>query len=158
MAIGGGSQAGGSLSSDINVTPLVDVMLVVLIIFMLVTPMLQKGLGVDLPAARNVNAVSEDKGKILQVVLQEDGRIFLDTTPMDRATLVADLKARHEANPGLELQIKADRAVRYGDVKKIIQAGREAGFRGASLIAREIKPQPGAGEASPSTPAGQAGG
>ena len=157
MAIGSGPQAGSSLTSEINVTPLVDVMLVVLIIFMLVTPMLQKGLGVDLPSARNVKAVSEDKSKILQVVLQEDGRIFLDTTPMDRATLVADLKARHESNPGLELQIKADRAVRYGDVKKLIQAGREAGFRGASLIAREIKGQPGAGETAAPPPPGQGG-
>jgi biopolymer transport protein TolR len=141
MAGGSGPQTGSSLSSEINVTPLVDVMLVVLIIFMLVTPMLQKGVGVNLPAARNVNAVSEDKSQVLIVTLDDDGRTFLGDDLVDRATLVSDLKARHQQNPGLQLQIKADRAVRYGDVKIIIRAGREAGFRDASLIAREIKPE-----------------
>ncbi len=139
MDVRSGAQAGGSLNSDINVTPLVDVMLVVLIIFMLVTPMLQKGVGVDLPPARNVNAVSEDKSQVLMVVLQENGQMFLGTDPIGQASLVAALRTRYEANPGLQLQIKADRAVPYGDVKKIIRAGRDAGFRGASMIARELK-------------------
>jgi biopolymer transport protein ExbD len=152
---GHGSKAGQSLSSDINVTPLVDVMLVVLIIFMVVTPMLQKGVGVDLPQARNVQGVSEDKNLILMVVLQENGRLFLDADPIDGASLTATLQNRFAANPGLELQIKADRAVRYGDIKQILQAGRAAGFRGASLIAREIKPAGEAGSAAGSSPAGE---
>jgi biopolymer transport protein ExbD len=144
---GHGSQANRTLNCEINVTPLVDVMLVVLIIFMVVTPMLQKGIGVDLPRARNVAAVSEDKSQILVVVLQENERLFLDTDPIDRASLGTVLRMRYEANPGLQLQIKADRGVRYGDVKRILQAGREAGFRGAALIAREIKPELGADSA-----------
>jgi len=137
---GGSAQTNKSLNSDINVTPLVDVMLVVLIIFMLVTPMLQKGVGVDLPQARNLAAVSEDKNQILVVALQENGQLFLGSDPIDRGSLTGALRMRFEANPGLELQLKADRNVRYGDVKSVIKAGREAGFRGASLIAREIKP------------------
>ena len=136
----GGSQ---SLTSDINVTPLVDVMLVVLIIFMLVTPMLQKGVGVDLPSARNVAAVSEDKNQVLMVVLKENGQMFLGTDPINPANLVEALRSRYETNPGLQLQIKADRDVRYGEVKKIIRAGRDAGFHGTSLIAREIKTEQG---------------
>ncbi len=143
------AQANRPLNSDINVTPLVDVMLVVLIIFMLVTPMLQKGIGVDLPKARNVQGVSEDKSQILVVVLQDNERLFLDSDPIDRASLATVLRMRYEANPGLQLQIKADRGVRYGDVKRILQAGREAGFRGAAMIAREIKPEIGA-EGAPS--------
>jgi biopolymer transport protein TolR len=152
---GHGSKAGQSLSSEINVTPLVDVMLVVLIIFMVVTPMLQKGVGVDLPQARNVQGVSEDKNLILMVVLQENGRMFLDADPIDRASLKTTLQNRFAANPGLELQIKADRAVRYGDIKQILQAGRTAGFRGASLIAREIKPAGEAGSDAGPSPAGK---
>lgn len=150
-------RGGQSLSSEINVTPLVDVMLVVLIIFMVVTPMLQKGVGVDLPQARNVEAVSEDKNQILTVVLQGNGQLFIGTDPIGRADLSAALRARHDANPGVELQIKADRNVRYGQVKRILQLGREAGFRGASIIARELKPE-GEPDAAPGAgPAGQGG-
>ncbi len=144
-ARGKSRPAGLSLSSEINVTPLVDVMLVVLIIFMLVTPMLQKGVGVNLPQARNVGAVSEDKNQILVVVLQRTGQTYLGSDPIDRSSLPGVLKMRYEANPGLELQIKADRDVRYGDVKQVLQAGRDAGFTGISLIAREIKPAAGQG-------------
>ena len=132
-------KAEGALNSDINVTPLVDVMLVVLIIFMLVTPMLQKGVGVDLPQARNVQAVSEDKNQIVTVVLQQNGQLYLGTEAIDRGSLTGVLRMKCEANPALQLQVKADRSVRYGAVKRILQAGRDAGFRGASMISREIK-------------------
>jgi len=152
MEVKSGGQAGESLNSDINVTPLVDVMLVVLIIFMLVTPMLQKGVGVDLPKARHVLAVSEDKNQILMVVLKENGQMLLGTDAIDRASLGGALRLRLEANPGLQLQVKADRSIPYGDVKKIMQAGRGAGFRGAALIAEEIKD--GAGGAGSSSGSG----
>ena len=134
-----GNQSGPSLNSDINVTPLVDVMLVMLIIFMLVAPMLQKGVGVDLPKARNVQTVSEDKNQVLMVVLKENGELFLGSDRIDRASLPRALELRLAAHPALQLQVKADRNVHYGDVRKIIQAGREAGFRGAALVAEEIK-------------------
>jgi biopolymer transport protein ExbD len=152
---GGSSKVSKSLNSEINVTPLVDVMLVVLIIFMLVTPMLQKGVGVDLPKARNVTAVSEDKNQILTVVLQGNGNMFLGTDPIDRGSLADVLRMRYDANPTLELQVKADRQVRYGDVKQILQAGREAGFRGASMIAREIKQANGAAGAPEASAEGE---
>lgn len=148
-------KAEQALNSDINVTPLVDVMLVVLIIFMLVTPMLQKGVGVDLPQARNVNAVSEDQNQILTVVAQQGGQLYLGTDPIDRGSLIGAMRLRYEANPALQLQVKADRGVRYGDVKRILQAGRDAGFRGASLIAREIKTANGSAAAPGEGPAGQ---
>jgi biopolymer transport protein TolR len=147
------SQAGQSLNSEINVTPLVDVMLVVLIIFMVVTPMLQKGVGVDLPKARNVLGVSEDKNQILMVTLQESGRMFLGSDPISRSSLVSILRTRYQANPSLQLQIKADRDVRFGEVKQILQAGRDAGFRNADMIARELKPADGTEKSPASGPA-----
>jgi biopolymer transport protein ExbD len=137
---GNDRPTGQSLTSEINITPLVDVMLVVLIIFMVVTPLLQQGVGVDLPQARNVADASEDDSQTLTVVLQGNGRMFLGTDPIDPADLAAALRRRHLADPGRQLQVKADRHVHYGEIKEILQAGRAAGFRGASLIAREIKP------------------
>ncbi|MCK4304374.1 MAG: biopolymer transporter ExbD [Candidatus Eisenbacteria sp.] len=139
-ARGNNRPAGQSLNSEINITPLVDVMLVVLIIFIVVTPLLQQGVGVDLPQARNVEDASEDTGLTLTVVLQGNGRMFLGTDPIDQADLAGTLRMRHQADPGLQFQVKADRSVHYGEIKQILQAGRAAGFRGASLIAREIKP------------------
>jgi len=133
-----------SLKSDINVTPLVDVMLVMLIIFMLVTPMLQKGVGVSLPKARNVQGVSDSDNEVVTVVVTETGQLYLGSQPVERSRLVAALRLRYHENPALQLQIKADRDVHYGTVKKIVQAGREAGFRGAALIAQEIKDEAGA--------------
>jgi biopolymer transport protein TolR len=131
---------GQSLNSEINITPLVDVMLVVLIIFIVVTPMLQKGVGVDLPRARNVATVADDQNRILTVVLPGSGRMLLGNDPIERVDLPAALRMRHETDPGLQLQVKADRNVPYGEIKEILQAGRAAGFRGAALIAREIEP------------------
>jgi biopolymer transport protein ExbD len=138
-ARGNDGPAGQSLNSEINITPLVDVMLVVLIIFMVVTPLLQQGVGVDLPLARNVEDASEDKSQTLTVVLQGSGQMFLGTDPITLEDLAGALRRRHLADPGRPLQVKADRGVHYGEIKQILQAGRAAGFRGASLIAREIQ-------------------
>jgi biopolymer transport protein ExbD len=135
----------GSLKSDINVTPLVDVMLVMLIIFMLVTPMLQKGVAVSLPKARNIEGVSEDENQVVVVALRESGELYIGPDQIDKTRLTQVLKLKFEANPALQLQIKGDGNVRYGEVKKIIQAGREAGFGGAAMIAEEIKDQNGGG-------------
>ncbi len=130
---------GQSLNSEINVTPLVDVMLVVLIIFMVVAPMLQKGVGVDLPRARNVAAVADDQHRVVTLVWQGDGRMLLGADPIDRAELADALRRCRRLEPGLQLQIKADRGAPYGEIKQLLEAGRAAGFRGAALIAREIE-------------------
>ncbi len=129
----------GSLKSDINVTPLVDVMLVVLIIFMVVTPLLQKGVSVTLPQARNVSAVPENENQVATVVIKEDGQLYLGNAPVDETALLDGLKLKFASNPGLQFQIKADRDVHYGVVKRIVRLGREAGFSGAAMIAEEIK-------------------
>jgi biopolymer transport protein ExbD len=129
-----------SLNSEINITPLVDVMLVVLIIFMVVTPLLQQGVNVDLPPARNVADAPRDENRAITVVLQGSGRLFLGVTPIGPEELRAALRERRTADPGLHLHVKADRTLPFGEIKPILQAGRAAGFRGAALVAREIKP------------------
>ena len=130
---------GHSLKSDINVTPLVDVMLVLLIIFMLVTPMLQTGMSVTLPKARNVKAVSEDENKVVVLVLRQAGDLYLANNLIDSKQLVQELRIRHSANPHLQLQIKADQNVRFELIRALIEAGREAGFVEVSLIAEELR-------------------
>lgn len=150
METGGNDRrAGQSLNSEINITPLVDVMLVVLIIFIVVTPLLQQGVSVALPLARNVEDASSTTGQAVTVVLQGNGQLLLETDPIEWTDLPAELQARHWADPGREFQIKADRWVPYGEIKKILQAGREAGFRGAALIAQEMGAQRSANRSRP---------
>jgi biopolymer transport protein ExbD len=131
----------GSLRSDINVTPLVDVMLVLLIIFMLVTPLLQKGVGVTLPEARNVAAVSENEDEVLMVEVTAGGQMFVAKEAVGRTRLEEALKDRLRSNPSLLLQLRADRNTQFKHIRDIVRAGREAGFGGISLIADEIKDQ-----------------
>lgn len=139
-ARGNDRPTGQSLNSEINIAPLVDVMLVVLIIFIVVTPLLQRSVAVDLPHARNVADISEDPARALTVVLQGNGQVFLGSDPIARVELDDALWSRHLADPALQLQVKADHGVAYGEIKRILQAGRAAGFRGASLIARASQP------------------
>jgi len=135
--------SGGSLKSDINVTPLVDVMLVMLIIFMLVVPLLHKGIEVTLPKAKNVATVSENEKEVLVVGITAGGQIFVGDDPVDATDLTSVLTAKERDNPALQLQIRGDRNARFKDLKDVVRAGREAGFDNASMIAEEIKPKPG---------------
>ena len=142
----------GSLKSDINVTPLVDVMLVMLIIFMLVTPLLQKGAGVTLPEARNVAAVSEREDEIVVVALTAGGQVLVGKDPVNRDRLASLLRARLHGNSAVQMQIRADRNARFRDVRALVKAGRDAGFSGVALIAEEIKDPEGSVQAEPGAP------
>jgi len=130
----------GELKSAINVTPLVDVMLVLLIIFMLVTPFLQEGIPVDLPKARNVAGVTDDRDRVLTVVIKVNGDAFIGKERVDGAHLAQVLIQEYDTNPALELHVKADRNVRFGMVRQAVKAGREAGFRTTALVAEEPEP------------------
>jgi biopolymer transport protein ExbD len=132
----------GSLKSDINVTPLVDVMLVMLIIFMVVTPLLHKGIEVTLPKAKNVQAVSENEKEVLVVGVTAGGQIFVGDDPVEQTALVSVLSGKLRGNPALQLQIRGDRNAHFKDIKDIVIAGRDAGFANVAMIAEEIKPNP----------------
>jgi len=127
------------LKNDINVTPLVDVMLVMLIIFMIVTPLLQKGVGVSLPKATNVHPVSEDQNEIILLTMTSDGRAYLGADEVDKGSIDKSLRAAYAANPGRQFQIKGDQNLPFREVKRVIQAAREAGFPEAALVAEELK-------------------
>jgi biopolymer transport protein ExbD len=130
MNVGGPS---GGVKSDINVTPLVDVMLVLLIIMMLVAPMLQKGVDVKLPQAANTADKPETQGQTV-VGIQANKAVFLNSVPVrqqDLGSRVADLM---ESATEKVVLIKADEDVDYGTVMETMDNLRAAGIEDMGLI------------------------
>src|ERR1043165_4868255 len=133
-----------NLNSDINVTPLVDVCLVLLIIFMVVTPMLQKGVPVNLPVTEDPEK-TPDTEKQLQISVKSDGSVYLGPTVVRKDQVESELKTIHERTPDREIAVKGDKKVKYGDVLDVLRACREVGFNNVGLIAQpKNAPNPGA--------------
>ena len=133
----------GQLTSDINVTPLVDVCLVLLIIFMVVTPMLQKGVPVNLPVTSSPET-TPDTEKKLQISVKADGSVYLGPQVIRKDQVETALKDIFEKTPDREIAVKGDRLVKYGDILDVLKACREVGFNDVGLISQ---PQKTAGEA-----------
>src|SRR5690349_13024934 len=106
--------------SDINVTPLVDVCLVLLIIFMVVTPMLQQGVDVTLPETINPTKMPENS-KQLTLAIKQDGAVFVSQNWVPKENLKATLAEVHTSTPDKEVVIKADRRLKYKDVRALMQ-------------------------------------
>lgn len=118
---------------DINVTPLVDVVLVLLIIFMVVTPQMESGAAVDLPAVRNPDPQHKSM-KPITVSVTKAGEVWLEKERVpDDGQLVSRLNALHEEERSRKLQLKGDRAARYDDVRRVFRICQEVGFPGISL-------------------------
>jgi len=130
MDIGG---AQGGLKSDINVTPLVDVMLVLLIIMMLVAPMLQKGVDVKLPTAANTVDKPETQGQTV-VAIAADRRVFLNTVQVRPDDLTQRVGEIFENKAEKIIIIKADEDVEYSAVMSTMDALRAAGVEDMGLI------------------------
>src|SRR6187399_2575331 len=139
MGMGGGGDR-GSVNADINVTPMADVMLVMLIIFMVVTPMLQKGAPVDLPKTKNPLEMSEaDKDDAIRVGIARDGKFYLGTERIvvdDLAGKVTELLASREGDK--TVYVKADARASYGDVVKVVDAIRTAGVDRVGLLSEKL--------------------
>ncbi len=127
-----------ALTSDINVTPLVDVCLVLLIIFMVVTPMLQKGVPVNLPVTEDPEK-TPDTEKQLQISVRADGAVYLGPNVIRKDQVEAQLKEIFERTPDREIAVKGDRLVKYGDVLDVLKACREVGFNDVGLISQPKK-------------------
>ena len=138
-----GKLSHAALNSDINVTPLVDVCLVLLIIFMVVTPMLQKGVPVNLPVT-DAPEKTPDTDKQLQISVKSDGSVYLGPNVIRKDQVEASLKEIYERTPDREIAVKGDRLVKYGDVLDVLKACREVGFNDVGLIAQPKKQQGGA--------------
>jgi biopolymer transport protein TolR len=123
--------------SDINITPLVDVVLVLLIIFMVVTPMLQRGKSVELPKARH--AASGPQGEPAFVSVTKDGDVYIeqDKKPASQEEVIAALRGAAEA--GKRVMLKADADADYGKVRPVLDWASKAKLKGVSLAAEELK-------------------
>ena len=124
-----------ALTSDINVTPLVDVCLVLLIIFMVVTPMLQKGVPVNLPVTEEPEK-TPDSEKQLQISVKADGSVYLGPTVVRKEQVQAELETLHQRTPDREIAVKGDKLAKYGAVLDVMKACREVGFNNVGLIAQ----------------------
>jgi biopolymer transport protein ExbD len=123
------------MTSEINVTPLVDVCLVLLIIFMVVTPMLQKGVPINLPVTEGPER-TPDTDKQLQISVKADGSVYLGSVVVRKEQVQSELETIHQRTPDREIAVKGDRSVKYGAVLDVLKACREVGFNNVGLIAQ----------------------
>jgi biopolymer transport protein TolR len=131
-------QAGGRSRayrrmSEINVTPFVDVMLVLLVVFMITAPLLTAGVKVDLPKADAAAIRDEDK-KPMEISLTKDGQIFIGETEVKRERLANLLAAMTNNDPERRIFVRADQNLPYGQVMDILSIVNNAGFHKAALI------------------------
>ncbi len=137
MAFGGDTGGGRRAMTDINVTPLVDVMLVLLIIFMVTAPLIQSGVKVDLPHASAQQMEHSEQKLVLTIT--RDRRIFLGDTEISPADLEAKLSTNARIQKDKELYLHADRSLNYGLVVEIMATARRAGVESLGMITEPDK-------------------
>ena len=120
--------------SEINVTPLVDVMLVLLVIFMVTAPLLTVGVQVDLPKTKASLIPGEDEP--LTISVNAEGTIFLQETELELAALAPRLAAITGNNPDVRIFVRGDKAISYGRVMEVMGTINAAGFRKVALVAQ----------------------
>jgi biopolymer transport protein ExbD len=120
---------------EINVTPLVDVVLVLLIIFMVIAPQLEAGESVELPGIKNVDEKAKLDAFTLTVTLS--GRYLLEKELVDQSSLHARLVAAHEQDPEKRMVLKADRGVKYEKMRSLFAEAQDIGFKGVALMVDE---------------------
>ncbi len=137
---------------DINVTPLVDVVLVLLIIFMVVAPRLDHDIPVDLPGVFNPDPDAKHAVEPIKVTVAKAGEYYIDGQKYDLDGAVAYLGTRHATDPLRRLALRADATLAYGDVREIFARCQAVGFPGMSLLVGERhKPGAARGDESPSS-------
>ena len=131
--------------ADINVTPMVDVMLVLLVIFMITAPLLQVGVPVDLPKTSAQQVGGKDEP--LVVSLNAKDEVFLGDTKYELADLGNKLKAVHDEKPDQRVFIRGDKAIQYGRMMEVMGVVIDAGFRQLGLLGEQADSKPGAAPA-----------
>ena len=127
-----GTRRKANIVAEINVTPLVDVMLVLLIIFMITAPLLTVGVPVDLPKTK-ASALNE-KDDPLTVTIDGKGVLYLQEVPLELQVLIARLVAITQANPEARIYVRGDKGISYGQVMELMGAINAAGFTKVALI------------------------
>jgi biopolymer transport protein TolR len=136
---------GAKINSDINVTPMVDVMLVLLIIFMVVTPMLQHGVSVDMAQVNNPEQMPDaDKEDALLVSVMRNGDVFFGTDKISVDSLTSKVKDRLVNKADKRVYVKADARAHFGNVVQVVDSVRAAGVDDLGLLTEQRKATPGA--------------
>ena len=128
---GGGRSGRHRAMAEINITPLVDVMLVLLIISMLAAPMLQKGIPLDLPATETSKDITDPRNV---VSVDREGRLRLNDQPVHPDLLVSRMKALASGSPGDTVFLRADKLMPYGEVLHVMDLIRKAGVTRVALV------------------------
>ena len=141
---------GAKVNSDINVTPMVDVMLVLLIIFMVITPMLQKGISVDMAKVNKPTPMQDaDKEDALLVSVMRDGTVYFGADKITPDSLTGKVKDRLTNKTNKIVYVKADARAHFGNVVQVVDGVRAAGVDDLGLLTEQRKNTPNA----PNTPA-----
>ena len=127
MAFGAGGGSPDEVKGDINVTPLVDVCLVLLIIFMVVTPMLQQGIDVQLPQGPHAEKKPGKEGDLI-VSIKNDGTVFVGQNWIPDKDLTTYLRAEYQKDPTRAVQLKADKRINFGKVRMVMKSANDAEF------------------------------
>ncbi|NQU60987.1 MAG: protein TolR [Rhodospirillales bacterium] len=123
--------------SEINVTPMVDVMLVLLIIFMVTAPLLTVGVQVDLPKTKA--SIIQGQDEPLAISVDAKGQIYLQETEIDLQGLVPRLAAITSNNPDVRIFVRGDASINYGRVMEVMGTINAAGYRKVALVTQQIK-------------------
>jgi biopolymer transport protein ExbD len=135
MQVSGGK---GEVSAAINITPLVDVMLVLLIVYMVMVAMIRQGVPMDLPDALNARTTSlENQDKIVTLSLNEDKEVFVNLKQVDIANLDRELAIAYQGREGQPVLIKGAKTLLYGDVLQLMNTCRQLGIAGVELVAKK---------------------
>lgn len=132
MAFNTKEDGGDDVMGEINVTPLVDVMLVLLVVFIVTAPLLTNAIHVNLPETAET-APPEEK-EAVYVSVDAQGKIFIDKTEIPLESFENELKARKAADPEIALNLNADDAVQYGIVAKVMSSIERAGIAKLSVL------------------------
>ena len=123
--------------SDINVTPLVDVMLVLVVILIITAPLLASSIRLDLPKAEGTQAT--DAPRFVTVVLNKNGQLFFNDKPASADQLAEQLTAAARQNPETEIQLRADEGVPYGRVVEVMGVAHKAGLTRIGFVAEPAR-------------------
>jgi len=134
MAVDFSADRSATQISQINVTPLVDVMLVLLVIFMVTAPIIQQGIQVNLPQAQ-AGAIASDEEPLV-VSIAPDGRVYLNDNVISLSDLGKKLRAVRQINNDKEVYLRADQNVRYGVVMKTVEEIKQAGIVKLGMVTR----------------------
>ena len=129
---------GGGVKAEINVTPLVDVVLVLLIIFMVVTPMLQRGKDVQLPRAKSADQEKKNADPLV-ISVTADHKVWIESNNVDAKTVGTRVGSVLAGSPGRRILLKGDASLTVGAIRSVMDQTRRAGASGVELAIQQVK-------------------